>query len=276
MKKEKPPTERVAMVWPVELKEAARSVLGNQRGLTAFVLEAVESKLGRFDLETQLRQDLKESREVAQRLADTVVTGYAYAGPQEQLQEVGLPHWLNTTGWPSDLARLVPPGPVMAARVATGATEQPQQPQRLERQPAEPLAPAAARADDDAADQPAASGGEPESMFERVQRRAKQMGVEIDEGTLRPASQLSAPTATTLVETSEVVDAARERQRQQGLLDRARELQEAEEQRALQLASVASAPPARDHEAAPTGPTEPDTCPECGAILVDGACFECF
>lgn len=105
-------TERVTMVWPSSLKEQVRERVG-QRGLTGFVLEAVQTKLGTHDAVTQeikeTSRELNEARDLAQRMADLFVRQGDYEDPTEQLQELALPAWIATTGWPSELAKLVPP-----------------------------------------------------------------------------------------------------------------------------------------------------------------------
>lgn len=103
--------ERVTMLWPINFKARVRDEVGG-RGLTAFVIEAVEEKLTGVQKIADLQRQLDETKFFAQQLADIVVRDSPYEGAFEALQNLaGLPDWLDTTGWPERIARLVPEEP---------------------------------------------------------------------------------------------------------------------------------------------------------------------
>lgn len=108
---EEEPTTRVNMIWPESLKAQVREAVG-VRGLTTFAVAAVEEKLSSIDaqkrLETEvqgLRKEVDETRYLAQLLADRFVMS---DDRRTSLMEVDLPHWMETNGWPDELAELVP------------------------------------------------------------------------------------------------------------------------------------------------------------------------
>jgi hypothetical protein len=96
------------MNWPVELKEAVRERVGG-RGLTPFVISAVEAKLGTHDEHKADSKELNEVKFLAQRLADTIAMRSDYEDPESTLRELDLPPWVDTTGWPEELARAINP-----------------------------------------------------------------------------------------------------------------------------------------------------------------------
>lgn len=113
-------TERVTMLWPVELKRQVRERVG-QRGLTTYAVEAVRMRLegrGVEDVKTDVEKELNQVKYLAQLLADAVVLGGDYQDRLAALMEVELPSWLDTDGWPAELAALVRPEPAPAAPVA--------------------------------------------------------------------------------------------------------------------------------------------------------------
>jgi len=100
-------TERVNMNWPTGLKERVRELVGT-RGLTGFVVEAVETRLSGEDRVKSLEKEVDELRYLAQLLADRYVMGGDHEDREAFLMELELPTWLRTDGWPTNLARQVP------------------------------------------------------------------------------------------------------------------------------------------------------------------------
>lgn len=105
-------TERVAMVWPKALKTAVREKAGH-RAITEFTIDAVEQHLTKADVQRELTLELNETKELAQLLADRMAMGGADTTEDRLMlmQEVGLPGWIDTTGWPKTFADLVRPEP---------------------------------------------------------------------------------------------------------------------------------------------------------------------
>lgn len=101
-------TDRVTMLWPVELKEAVREEVG-PRGLTTFTVAAVRAKLGTHDSHKEDSKELNEVRFLVQRLADSIALGGDYEDRESTLREIDLPPWVDTTGWPEHLARAINP-----------------------------------------------------------------------------------------------------------------------------------------------------------------------
>ncbi len=99
-------TGRVSMEWPAELKEQLRALVGS-RGLTDFTIQAVKTRLADRPETQDLNKELNETRWLVQRLADTIVRSGDDDDPVSRLQEVELPAWVDTTGWPEAFVRAV-------------------------------------------------------------------------------------------------------------------------------------------------------------------------
>jgi hypothetical protein len=101
-------TARVNMIWPKDLKDRVTDKNG-PRGLTEFTLEAVEVALqGGADELKRLEKELNETKHLAQLLADRIVMGGSSVDRLEAFMELELPTWLDTSGWPSEMAKRVP------------------------------------------------------------------------------------------------------------------------------------------------------------------------
>lgn len=129
-------TVRTVMMLPADVKEKVKSVAGN-RGMTEYVTSAIIEKLEGKPVEQPkpkkkdsdevkaLNKELGEARFLAQQLADTIVRFGDYENPISILQEIGLPDWIETVGWPADLAQLVPIPEPLADGSAPEAIPQP-------------------------------------------------------------------------------------------------------------------------------------------------------
>lgn len=98
--------DRVNMNWPLGLKERVSEHVG-ARGLTEFVVGAVETRLVDEDRVKTLEKEVDELRYLAQLLADRYVMGGDHENRETFLMEVDLPSWIRTEGWPTDLAKQV-------------------------------------------------------------------------------------------------------------------------------------------------------------------------
>lgn len=107
---EKEETERTTMLWPVDVKEAVRERVG-PRGLTDFTVAAVREKLGQPvpDAELAESKELGDARFLVQRLADCIAMSGEYEDRESVLREIDLPPWVQTIGWPENLARAINP-----------------------------------------------------------------------------------------------------------------------------------------------------------------------
>lgn len=104
-------TTRVNMIWPKELKERVNEANG-PRGLTEFTLEAVDMHLkGGADELQRLEKELNQTKHLTQLLADRIVMGGSNVDRLEAFMELELPAWLDTSGWPSEMAKRVPVEP---------------------------------------------------------------------------------------------------------------------------------------------------------------------
>lgn len=165
-----PETERTTMVWPKALKDAVREKVG-PRGLTDFAIAAVERHLVDADPIAASSEEVGELRHLCQLLADRLAMGGDDEARREALMELDLQDWLDTTGWPHEMAALVRPAPLEA--------------------PAQPAAEVqtAVQIDEEAA--PAAEG-ERDDLFARMARKT---GQDLDPGfkDLQRASDLPIP-----------------------------------------------------------------------------------
>lgn len=102
-------TERVTMVWPKTLKKQVRDKVG-PRGLTEFALDAVAIHLqGGAETVKSLEIELNSTKHLVQLLADRIAMGGDSVERLSAMMELELPHWLDTTGWPNEYAKLVKP-----------------------------------------------------------------------------------------------------------------------------------------------------------------------
>lgn len=160
------PTERVTMVWPKSLKAAVRDKVG-PRGLTDFAVAAVERHLTDADPIAASSEEVGELRHLCQLLADRLAMGGTDEDRREALMELELSDWLETTGWPTEMAKLVrPAAPPEKPEVQTPV-------QIIE-------------------DVPAAALGERDDLFARI---AAKTGQPVDPGfaDLKRASDLEVP-----------------------------------------------------------------------------------
>lgn len=247
-------TERVAMLWPTELKERVREKVG-QRGLTKFALEAVEAKLGTFDAQlavedakAEVEKELAQVRDLAQHLADAIATSGPGFNGFEVLWEIGLPPWMDTKGWPEHTANLVRGLDAVVARPAPKdeAAEQPKQPTPQEQPQPEPSS------------IPDPSH-EPKSVPENKPQEQVQTPVQEKPSEPEPAAPRNDLFAKVMAKAQE-----------RGLAPED-----------LDPALLATMKPASEIQS--SGPkSEPDseppaaTCASCGSPLVNGECWECF
>lgn len=95
--------DRVNMQWPAGLKEVVRKRVG-PRGLTEFVVDAVQIHLTQ-DGYAGVAEDLRLARQLAQRLANTLVTMNDPTARMSFLMNVEFPEWIDTSQWPPELVR---------------------------------------------------------------------------------------------------------------------------------------------------------------------------
>lgn len=231
-------TSRVSMVWPDSLKAKVRDRVGG-RGLTDFVVEAVEAKLGKRDGHDPSSREMNEVRDLAQRLADALALGGDYEDRASALRYLQLPAWIQTIGWPEELTTVV-------------AAEEP------EPEPVEPVVEdiqhKAERPVEDVelpaiGDPGTVRSAEPEpskgdDWVEKVRSKAAEKGVDLSGVDLKPASVIEKPEPTPEPEP------------------------EPEPEVEVQVAP--------EPEPMATAIANPNTCPECGTELVAGECWECF
>lgn len=248
---DKATTERVAMYWPIELKGRVRETAGD-RGLTKFVIAAVEAKLGTRDEHQVDVKELGEARSLVQSLADAIVRFGDYEDPYERLLEIGLPSWVDTTGWPAELASTVP---------ADDSTPEPvKEPERVET----PTADQVEANPDDGPDE------EREYSDEDLRRPLFMTGDKADKVEDLPHDQQG--------------DNLLERLQAKGLIKPASEVivkdapAEESEQPSIPESTVEVPEPeaAVGASAAELGAAAEPTCPKCGGPLVQGECWECF
>lgn len=194
MTDEKPATSRVAMEWPIELKEAVREAAG-PRGLTDFAIEAVRAKLGTYDVHKENSEELNEVRFLAQRLADVIALGGDYEDPAETLRLLELPAWIDTTGWPDKLKAVVKDedewdgDDYMPERTELDEYEF----VPSERRPVEDVElPAVGDPGTIRSEPPVAPKGD---LLERLRTKAQEKGVDLSGVDLKPASEIERPDA---------------------------------------------------------------------------------
>lgn len=229
-------TSRVSMLWPESLKEKVRDRVGS-RGLTVFTIEAVEAKLGIHDSHKADAKELNEVKDLAQRLADALAMGGDYEDRASALRLLELPAWIQTVGWPDQLAAIVKP---------EDSTPEPVEP---EPEPIVATSPEEAESSDsndnivESSELPAVGDpgtvrstppGESKAsdLLERIRGKATEKGVDLSGVELKPASS-------------------------------------------IENESQPEASP-RQEEPVATPVANPDVCPKCGTELVNGECWECF
>lgn len=99
--------DRVNMNWPLGLKDQVVALTG-PRGVTKFVVEAVETRLTGEDRVKNLQKEVDELRYFTQLVLDRYVMGGDHENRESFLMELDLPAWLRSDGWPSELAKLIP------------------------------------------------------------------------------------------------------------------------------------------------------------------------
>lgn len=206
-------SSRVAMVWPADLKKEA---MGASKNLTEFTLEAVRTKLAGADREAELKARIaeleaeqSETRYLAQLLADRYAMGGDYDDRVSALMEVDLPTWLETDGWPAELAKLVPTEePVVeVVNSKTYTDEELAKPsyqvaaEAVVRVPKDDLRAVEFEAEFIETEDPAAAMDAlapvtpPSDLMAKIAAKAQEKGVELttDLDTLKPASQIPQP-----------------------------------------------------------------------------------
>lgn len=292
---EKEPTTRVAMLWPVELKDAVREEVG-PRGLTDFTLEAVRAKLGVHDAHKEDSKELNEVRFLAQRLADAIALGGDYEDRAETLRLMELPAWIRTDGWASDLAAIVQPEdstpePVVEPDLPSLADiDEMNEPEVMETKPCPywhqdqqcelpsrhegahhageltwgepaPDLPAVGDPGTIVSEPPSAPKGD---LAERVRQKALEKGVDLSGIDLKPASK---------VETPPVRGAHAQLEEH----NHAFEVVEGGRRCACgTMIDDTTKPPTLTEVEPEVAPSNPNACPNCGGELVSGECWECM
>jgi hypothetical protein len=226
---------RVSMIWPQSLKEKVRDRVGS-RGLTDFTISAVEAKLGIHDTHQADSRELNEVKDFAQRLADALAMGGDYEDRASTLRLLEPPAWLQTIGWPDDLAAVVKPEDSTPEPVDEPDEEPEDVPeqdsQHKSERPVEDVE-LPAVGDPDTIRSSAPRGVTTVDLLERIQAKAAEKGVDLSGIDLKAASSIEAP------------------------------------------AEPEPAEPA-EPEPAEKSAVDADACPNCGAQLVNGECWECF
>ncbi len=265
-------TQRVTMLWPSELKEQVRDKAG-QRGMTDFTVEAVRARLTVTDDLEQAKKELAKTQYLAQLLADRVAMGGDEQDRREAMMEVELPSWIQTDGWPKEIADLVKPEPAPEPVKPVVTIVPPKEAPVAKPEPDEPAPePAVETPVETPAALPHDGHSAKDDLMERVRAKQKELGLVSDEdmreslGLMKPASELKKPVPKPAIPTEP----------------------------APKLGVPADAPtPVAPKPAIPTEPApdlgvashtpaapapEPvvDRCPSCGEPLVAGECWECF
>lgn len=189
--------ERVSMQWPAELKAQVRERVG-ARGLTEFVIEAVETHLAGGSSREQAQaeaQEINELKWLAQQLADRAAMGGSNEERRSSLMELELPEWLSTAGWPVDIANLVRPAPLKECPnhpryMLTDGEECRQCKLEREAQEAEAEAGPAPVAPEPEVERARVSG---DDHLMRVMEMARKKGVDVASIDLKPASAIPQP-----------------------------------------------------------------------------------
>jgi len=177
-------TARVAMEWPVDLKDQVREKVG-PRGLTDFTIDAVRAKLATHTAHQAAVEELEEVKFLAQQLADAIALGGDYEDTAETLRLFDLPSWIETTGWSDELVAIV----------RDEDDYRPAHPP--DRGPIRPVEdhelPAVGDPGTVRSAPPVAPKGD---LLERVRNKAREKGVDLSGVDLRPATEIEAPPAT--------------------------------------------------------------------------------
>jgi hypothetical protein len=241
-------TQRVTMLWPSELKEQVRDKAG-QRGMTVFTVEAVRARLTVTDDLEQAKKELAKTQYLAQLLADRVAMGGDAQDRREAMMEVELPSWIQTDGWPKEIADLVKPEPAPEPVKPVVTIVPPKEAPVAKPEPDERPEPAV----ETPVETPALPHGGHSAkgdLMERVRAKQKELGLVSDEdmreslGLMKPASELKKPVPKPAIPTEP----------------------------APELGVPADAPT----PVAPAPEPVVDRCPSCGEPLVAGECWECF
>lgn len=237
--------DRVSMQWPKPLKAEVRERVG-ARGLTEFVLDAVRLHLDGGAQRAQTdAQEINELKWLVQQLADRVAIGGDADVRKSGLMELELPAWIDTSGWPADMAALVKvpvaspvsdeperqecPQHAKTFHVVGGECPKCREERRAQEREAEegpaPVAPL---------DLPHDTQGGSTALLDKVLAKAREKGVELADIGLKPASTIQPPLDKQAEEAIEVME---------------------------EVAEVATA--------------KPQVCSKCGDELVDGECWTC-
>jgi hypothetical protein len=167
-------TERVTMAWPKDLKDRVKEKNG-PRGLTEFTVAALERHLLDADPIAESSEEVGNVRALCQLLADRVAMGGDDDDRRQALMELELPDWLVTTGWPTEMANLVKPPPLVDASSLAPENSEVQTPVQISEEV-----------------QGDAAAGERDDLFARM---AKRTGQPLDPGfkDLQVASDLEVP-----------------------------------------------------------------------------------
>jgi hypothetical protein len=230
---------RVSMLWPETLKEKVRDRVGS-RGLTDFTIEAVEAKLGIHDAHRADSKELSEVKDLAQRLADALALGGDYEDRVSTLRLLEPPAWLQTIGWPEELAAVVKPEDSTPEPVDE---PEPDSQHKTERPVEDVELPAIGDPDTILSDPP--RGVTTGDLLARIQAKAAEKGVDLSGIDLKAASSIDPP-----------------------------EPAESPEPDSADSAESAVSEIAAEPVAKPIA--NPNVCPECGTELVNGECWECF
>lgn len=191
MTDKKEPTVRVAMMFPESLKAELQELAGH-RGLTTWVIDACQERLGRAEGETRVlgpKSETQEARKVAQQLANTLAAAVEDEMPilPGQFQQLTLPDWISREQFPEFLGggksepepeveaddyrvTVAPPPPPMKRKVEDAKTV-------LDPEPDPEWVPPVAAAKDD--------------LFSKIQDKLSDLG--LDNAGLKPASEIPVP-----------------------------------------------------------------------------------
>ena len=156
------------------------------------------------------------------------------------LMELQLPEWIETAGWPKDMAARVRPEAVVPEPEPAPAPAAKEEPAEKPSALAEAAAPEIKAVGDD--------------MLAKVMAKAKEKGVDLADIGLKPASEVQAPSKEDLVEEGRKLASDREDLIAQGVDPAALEVPVA---------------PIEDVD-------EVRSCPNCGEELIDGECWTCM
>jgi hypothetical protein len=228
---------RISMLWPETLKEKVRERVGS-RGLTDFTIGAVEAKLGIHDAHRADSRELNEVKDLAQRLADALALGGDYEDRVSAMRLLELPAWVQTIGWPDDLAAVVHVEDSEPEPIVSTSPPEPDQSDSEDKIVESSDLPAIGDPD---TIRSAPRGVRTTDLLERIQAKAAEKGVDLSGIELKAASSIEAP-----------------------------------EPEVPEVPEVPQVPQVPDVAETPEPAADSDVCPECGSEMVSGECWECF